>query len=345
MSVRHAYVCSGNKILTKRGYRNIEDISLYDKVLTHAGVFREIENVARLVGDVDVYVISACGQPAPITCTQQQMFLAYDTKRKMSRWTAAAHLRAGMCLAAPVNIAETPAVFTFSDPDLACRHTLDLDHPDYWFLMGQFCGGGTLAFGGTIDIAARDLAAIQRLQQILPLVGGHMDICANCSIMTCANLAWHAILSPFGAEPYRRVLPEWVQDAPKKLLWAFLHGYICSVAAYPRLGRIHCIAASYDFAGGIQRICLKLGIQAIIRAAATTAAEFEHELSGAGLFCIDIIPAERADCGKFAWFPITDISTMHRADTATHGIELCKDGSYCIANILTADMTRRQSVN
>ena len=59
MSARHAYVCSGNKILTKRGYRNIEDISLYDKVLTHAGVFREIENVARLVGDVDVYVISA----------------------------------------------------------------------------------------------------------------------------------------------------------------------------------------------------------------------------------------------------------------------------------------------
>jgi hypothetical protein len=337
MSGRHAYICSGNKILTKRGYRNIEDIGLYDKVLTHTGAFREIENVARLVADADVCVISACGHPAPIVCMWLQKFFAYDTKRKIARWTAAKYLRVGMCLATPVNMASVPAVFTFSDTDasVSSRHTLELDRPEYWFLMGHFCGSGTLNVDGTIEIAARDQTTIHRLQRILPLIGSHTDICANCSIMTCANLTWHAILSPFGAELYRRVLPEWVQDAPKKLLWAFLHGYICSVAAYQQPGRVHCIAASADFAGGMQRVCLKLGILALISAAGT-----DVSADGTGLVCIDIIPAERVDCGKFAWFPITNIATRAETGVATHGIELCNDSSYCIANILTADMPR-----
>lgn len=329
MTHRTVCIAVGNKVQTKRGCRNIEDLGLYDKVLTHTGAFCEIANVFRIPAASEVYVISAYGQIAPVICTRHQMFYARTKSRKTPRWIIAGYLCCRTQLGVPVSIAEVPAIFTFPDPDVASRYTLALDNPDYWYLMGYFAGGGTLAAGGSITLTVRCADdVISRLQTVLPVADFARDIVANCTNMGCVNLTWHTILSQFGDESYRRKLPDWVHDAPKKLIWVFLHGYMCSVAAYPLYPQVRCVANSYDFACGLQRLCLKLGIMALI-------------VPAGDLFGIEILLAARAKCGEFAWFPITRIATHAAADVATHALEISRDNSYCVGNIIVGDATGR----
>ena len=338
MARRGVCLAAGNRVLTAHGYRNIEDIRALDRVLTRQGVFRDIINVFRITRDTAMYTIFARGHLSPIVCTPHQVF--YTRKRLCAkpRWVAADQLRRQMLLSVPVSTHETPAVFTFPGADIVDNYDMALDDPDYWYLFGYFAGAGTLVGDGIITLAVRtaDADATARLRRVIPLDDGVVDILQNYSSMSCESFTWHAVLSQFGADAGTRTLPEWVQDAPKKCLWAFLHGYTCSPAAYHVATRVHGVSASGDFAGGLQRVCLKLGLMALVTAPDNTA-----------LWCIEIILAGRADCVGFtdcvgfAWLPIDRIAVHAKLDARLHALEVSGDGSYCVGNVATTNVAER----
>lgn len=70
---------SGTPVLTDSGYKNIEDVGLKDKLLTHSGKFQDISNLQRKVYSGDLYNISVKYHPKKIKCTNEHPF--YVRKR------------------------------------------------------------------------------------------------------------------------------------------------------------------------------------------------------------------------------------------------------------------------
>jgi LAGLIDADG-like domain len=63
----------------------------------------------------------------------------------------------------------------------------------------------------------------------------------------------------FGKYAHGKLIPEWVQDAPKEFIQEFINGYIKADGSINSNGRITLTTVSYDLAFGLQRLYLKLG--------------------------------------------------------------------------------------
>ena len=72
----------GTKVLTNSGYKNIEDIILTDKLLTHTGKFQSILNLQTKKYNGDLYVLNTKYHYENITCTEEHPFYVRERKSK-----------------------------------------------------------------------------------------------------------------------------------------------------------------------------------------------------------------------------------------------------------------------
>ena len=82
----------GTKVLTDDGYKNIEDVDLIHKLLTHTGKFQNILNFQRKYYTGDLYDISVKCNPTIITCTKEHPFYVRENKYKNPIWKNANEL-------------------------------------------------------------------------------------------------------------------------------------------------------------------------------------------------------------------------------------------------------------
>ena len=72
---------AGTKVLTLNGYKNIEDVSLNDKLMTHTGKFQNILNLQKKYYTGMLYNISIKYHPTSINCTDEHPFYVREKDR------------------------------------------------------------------------------------------------------------------------------------------------------------------------------------------------------------------------------------------------------------------------
>ena len=149
---------AGTKTLTNNGYKNIEDVTLSDKLLTHTGKFQNIVNLQRKIYTGQLYDFKIKYHPELITATEEHPFYVREQKKAWNSslkkydysygepmWKTASKLTMNDYFGMVINTKEEVPEFTFEK--VINQHkkeqiNIKLDNLDYWFVMGYLVGDG-----------------------------------------------------------------------------------------------------------------------------------------------------------------------------------------------------------
>jgi DNA (cytosine-5)-methyltransferase 1 len=364
----HPCFVAGTKILTADGYKNIEDVVLEDKLLTHSGKFQNINNLQRKIYNGDMFHLNIKYHPENIVCTQEHPFYTREKTRKWNStsnkydisyndplWKSAKDLTMNDRFGMVINTNKITPEFSFDKQ--VNQHRKDtlsiiLDKPEHWFMMGYFVGDGWIqdtekADGRlchTIRFAInnkdeRDI--VDSISQVLPITDKRNDT-GKCKKFGCSDFIWYNILKQFGKYAHGKLIPEWVQDAPTEFVEQFVEGYKRADGCIKKSGATSFTTVSYDLAFGLQRLYLKLGyifgIEKTIRPK-TTVIE-GRTVNQRDTYCV---------CGYtrkmlrnqssfiengYAWYPPFKIEKEDAENTTVYNFEVANDNSYIVANTI-----------
>jgi site-specific DNA-cytosine methylase len=276
---------AGTLVLTDTGYKAIEDVSLYDKLLTHTNTFQQIVNLQQKVYSDNLFTIKIKYHHRPIKCTEEHPFYirtkvkiwnndtrSYTVSFKEPEWKNAKDLTLNDYFGMTVNTKNVIPTFQYEkvvNKSLITLETVKVETEDEWFMLGYFVGDGWIEEGKKFDgrlkytirfaINNRDEEYIGgRLRNVLPITNKKVDT-GLCKKFGCQSLKWYTILSEFGKYAHGKKIPEWVQDAPKHLVQEFINGYMAADGSVSKTGVHKITTVSYNLALGLQRLHLKLG--------------------------------------------------------------------------------------
>ena len=247
----HPCFVAGTKILTADGYKNIEDVVLEDKLLTHTGKFQNINNLQRKIYNGDMFHLNIKYHCENIVCTEEHPFYTREKTRKWNSltnkydisyneplWKSAKDLTMNDHFGMVINANKITPELSFDKPINQHRKdtvSITLDKPEYWFMMGYFVGDGWIQdtkkadgrLRHTIRFAInnkdeRDI--VDSISQVLPITDKLTDT-GKCKKFGCSDFIWYSILKQFGKYAHGKLIPEWVQDAPIEFIEQFVEGY------------------------------------------------------------------------------------------------------------------------
>jgi DNA-cytosine methyltransferase len=270
-------------VLTNHGYKPIQDVSLEDSLQTHTGKFQKPLNLQRKIYNGALYDLKLKYHPEVITCTEEHPFYIREKKQSWNnssrkyeytfgepKWKNASDLTMNDYYGMVINSNDIIPEFTFIKKINKTKTeevSITLDTKEQWFMMGYFIGDGwieeTKKVNGNSSHKIRfafhedDTNIIERIKTVLPIT--YKKVKSGRSVKYgCANFIWFNILKQFGKYAHGKLIPEWVQDAPKNLIQEFINGYLaadgCANANTHKFTTV-----SYNLAYGLQRMYLKLG--------------------------------------------------------------------------------------
>jgi DNA (cytosine-5)-methyltransferase 1 len=276
---------AGTKILTYNGYKNIEDVVLIDRLMTHTGQFQKIINLQHKIYNGSLYKIQAKYHPS-FQCTEEHPFYIrekikqwnnnlrkYEYIFKNPEWKKANELNNNHYFGMKIN--ENSIIPEFSFDKIINQYKTDtikikLDNLDMWFMMGYFIGDGWIEETNKPDgrcmykirfaINNKDKEyVLSRINNILQITDKTCPSGNNCNKYGCADKIWFNIFKKFGKYAYGKLIPEWVQDAPKEYIQEFINGYHKADGCITKNNCYEFTSVSDNLAFGLQRLYLKLG--------------------------------------------------------------------------------------
>ena len=260
---------AGTKVLTHNGYKNIEEVILTDTLMTHTGKFQKILNLQHKIYNGKLYYINVKYHSDIICCTEEHPFYVREKIRnrefKDPEWKKAYELNNNHYFGMKIN--ENSIIPEFD------TNSIKLDDPNMWFIMGYFVGNGCCVdtiFKKTgklrndicfcinekhIDIILNKSKGFIKLG-----FGHHSCKSGKASVYRAYNKVWFNIFKQFGKYAHGKLIPEWVQDAPKEYIQEFIDGYMTADGCIDQKTKKYRITTvSYNLALGTQRLFLKLG--------------------------------------------------------------------------------------
>jgi DNA (cytosine-5)-methyltransferase 1 len=271
----------GTLVLTDSGYKEIQNVMIDDKLLTHIGEFQNIVNLQRKLYNGLLYNFKIKYHAEIIKCTEEHPFYVREKKmlwnntlRKYEysygepEWINANLIKNNHLFGMVINTKTYIPTFIFEkninasiSDTVSITTSMTLDNPEQWFMMGYFIGDGwiedTQKSDGRNSYKIRfsfhedDDETIEKVKQILKIT--YKDKSEKSVKYGCADFIWFNILKQFGKYAHEKKVPEWVQNAPIQLIRSFIDGYIAA-------NREQITTVSYNLAYGLQRLYLKLGI-------------------------------------------------------------------------------------
>jgi DNA-cytosine methyltransferase len=357
----------GTKVLTNNGYKNIETIQLDDKLLTHTSTFHTIINAQKKIYNGDLYDLKIKYHPEIITCTEEHPFYIrkkikswdnhirrYTYHFETPVWVPAKNLTSDDYLGMVINTNDI--IPEFSVDRIINQHTTEkvsilLDKPEQWFMMGYFVGDGWIEYTAKSDgrcknhirfaINNRDEPIVfEQIHKTLPIIDQHCDT-GTCKKFGCSNHLWHQIFSKFGRYAHGKLIPEWVQDAPKHLIQEFINGYMKADGNVRPDGKHRITTVSYDLAMGLQRLYLKLGhIASVSKTIRPSQTMIEGRLvNQRNTFTIEAQINRNRNVSSFiednyVWFKPFSISKKSVNNVTVYNFEVDQDNSYIVANTI-----------
>ena len=291
---------AGTKVLTNSGYKNIEDVSLDMKLLTHTGKFQSILNLQRKVYNQKLYFITYKYHQM-ISCTEDHPFFIrnkkkvwntsdhkYDIKFYPPEWKNAKDLTMDDYCGMVINKESIIPEFL----------SMTLDKHEQWFLMGYFVGDGWIE-ENKIKFAVNNTEKLLVLQKVLPLTYEKYKY-------ECCDSTWFNILKQFGKYAQVKIIPEWVQNAPTEFIQEFINGYKACDG--------NSTSVSLILALGVQRLYLKLGHPVIEGILCNETSSFIED--------------------EYVWYKPVNITTSDTESTSVYNFEVEIDNSYIVENLI-----------
>jgi DNA-cytosine methyltransferase len=276
---------TGTLVLTYNGYKNIEDVKLDDRLLTHTGQFQSIINLQRKIYTGDVYELKIKYHPEITTCTEEHPFYIreknkvwdnsirrYKTSFTEPLWKSAKELTLNDYFGMVINQNEIIPAFTFDkiiNQNKTEQIQIILNKPEQWYMMGYFIGEGWIEETKKRENSTRhnikfsinnkdEEEVLGKINQVLKII----DLINNsgkCKKFGCSDYVWAQILKKFGKYTPVKLIPEWVEDAPRDFIQEFINGYMKADGNVCKNGSLQLTTVSPNLAYGLQRLYLKLG--------------------------------------------------------------------------------------
>jgi DNA (cytosine-5)-methyltransferase 1 len=348
---------AGTQTLTNNGYKSIEDVKLTDKLLTHTGEFQNILNLQRKIYNGYIYDFKIKYHPELITATEEHPFYVREQKKVWNslikkyeysygnpEWKTASKLTMNDYFGMVINNKEIIPEFTFDKVVNRLKTDqihIKLDNLDYWFVMGYLVGDGWVEDGRSmhkIRFAINNVdenEVFEKINRVIPITDKMCDS-GKCKKFGCSNFIWFNILKQFGKYAHGKLIPEWVQDAPKEFIQEFINGYMkadgCIVDKVLQITTV-----SPNLAYGLQRLYLKLGH---IFSVCKNTCPKTHIIGDRkrNTYCIRGVLQRHRNVssfidGNYVWYAPFKITKCETTETPVYNFEVETDNSYVVENI------------
>lgn len=246
-------------VYTNKGYKQISNLSLEDKVLCDDGSFNQINNLYATKYDGKIIKIRPYYTYQNIECTPNHPFLVKD-----KGYINADKLTCNDYLAIPINKCSKQQDFQFIKYKNQYTTTYSHFYPtkNDFYMMGYFVGDGWVQINSDricFAIANKDK------DKILPKIRQSIKVCKkknsgiNVTTYYTNNKKWGNILRQFGYKAHNKIIPKWVLDYPISYLEEFLKGYIDADGWKKPSGDLQFTTTSESLALNLQQLGLKLG--------------------------------------------------------------------------------------
>jgi len=333
----------GTQILTYNGYKNIENVEITDKLLTHTGKFNNILNLQRKIYNGDLYKIKIKYHPEVIISTEEHPFYIREKKGKNifgnPKWKKANELTKNDYFGMVINNNNIIPEFTFE------KITIKFDILDYWFVIGYFIGNGWIEEGNgehKIRFAINnknEKEIFEKINNIIPITDKKCDS-EKCKKFGCSNFIWYNIFKQFGRYADEKLIPEWVQDAPNEFIQEFINGYMKADGCINN-NILQISTVSLNLAYGLQRLYLKLGyIFSINKCIRPKTCVIEgRTVNQKDTYCIRGILQLKKKISSFiednyVWFAPFKIIKENTNNTLVYNFEVENDNSYIVMNTI-----------
>ncbi len=268
----------GTLVLTNNGYKNIEDVVLTDKLLTHKGNWKSISSIQQRDYEDEIYEFYLQYNSKRIRSTKNHPFLVKDIIRDSrskaiigysdeAYWCEAKDITKQHVMCLPVN--KNSIIPSFNIKKHVNQYYYDTIHKtiedeNEWFMLGYFMGDGwrdqregrnTFLF----VINNEQQYVYEKLTSFLHLYEKKSNRTNKVNVYTCSNKIWWVILKDFGYLAHNKRVPEWVQDAPKQYIEWFIEGYVAADGCKTEKNAGSFTTVSPHLAYGLQRLYAKLG--------------------------------------------------------------------------------------
>ena len=360
-------------VLTNTGYKEIQNVVLDDKLLTHTGQFQNIVNLQRKEYTGQLYNIKLKYHPEIISCTEEHPFYVREKKRSWNNslttaaslrkyeyefgepeWKNASKLTLNDHFGMVINSKEELPTFTFDKQINQTRTdklSITLDNPDEWFTLGYFVGDGwiqdTKKSDGIRDthiirfsFHEDDIQSLDRIKKVLDIT--YKDRCGKGVKYGCANVMWFNILKQFGKYAHGKLIPEWIQDAPKHLIQEFINGYVASDGHICKnKNNTTVVTVSHNLAYGLQRLYLKIGHVASVEKTIRpkTCVIEGRTVNQRDTYKISIYTEKQRKQstfieGNYVWYTPFKITTNDVQNEPVYNFEVETDNSYIVYNTI-----------
>lgn len=356
----------GTLVLTDSGYKEIQNITLDDKLFTHKGKFKNIINLQMKNYSKEIYNIKIKYHPNIINSTEEHPFYVrskskvwnnltrkYDTNFGEPTWKEANKLTMDDYYGMVINSNSIiPEFNLFKRINKSRVDTVNkqINNKDEWFMMGYFLGDGwieeTLKKTGQNSYKIRFAINLKDIDNILPRLSSVLKITdkkcdtGKCKKFGCIDLVWWNILKKFGKYSHGKIIPEWVQDAPKEFIQEFISGYMAADGNIKSNGLNKMTTVSYNIAFGIQRLYLKLGyIFSINKSVRPKTCIIEgRTVNQRDTYQVEGYLSKSRNTsfidGNYVWFSPSYIKKSNVIDEVVYNFEVEDDNSYCIENTI-----------
>ncbi len=343
----------GTPILTYNGYKNIEDVEITDKLLTHTGMFNNILNLQRKIYNGELYKIKIKYHPESIVATEEHPFYIREKKGRNQfgnpQWKKANELTKNDYFGMVINSNSIIPEFTFEKEINQYKNEkiiIKFDKFDYWFIIGYFIGNGWIEEGnGEYEIRfvinnKNEKEIFEKINNIIPITDKKCDS-EKCKKFGCSNFIWYNIFKQFGIYAHGKLIPEWVQDAPNDFIQEFINGYMKADGCVNDNNVLQITTVSLNLAYGLQRLYLKLGhIFSINKCIRPKTCVIEgRTVNQKDTYCIrGILQLKRRITSfienNYVWFAPFKIIKENTINIPVYNFEVENDNSYVVMNTI-----------
>jgi dihydrofolate reductase/thymidylate synthase len=224
-----------NLILTKKGYKKIQDVQNDDILYTHNGNWKSIVNKQHKKYNGNLYHFKLKNNTQTIACTEEHPFLVKDNyQQSQLSWCDAKNISTDHIMCLPIN----------KKCNLNTSHEL-LSNKNIWFLFGYFVNDGYLdTFDNSINLhiyggvpKINTATSVESRTKLLSILDEHFllkkDIGGDCDVDVYSRIQCKkSYIIPTNIIVYfqecLKNIPEWVHDGPTDYIFEFLEGFFYS---------------------------------------------------------------------------------------------------------------------
>jgi thymidylate synthase len=357
---------AGTKVLTDRGYVDIEAVPDQALLLTHLGNWKRINEKHVTTRSTSIIDIDVQYHPFDIHATAEHPFYA-RLREGSAQWINAGDLTPDHFVGMPVNLRSVlPATFSTSytkrwrnrviSPPIVCTKTLTtLD--EFWTL-GYFLGRGwVLRKKATMQTRYRIFFAVShrdeleigpRLKSAIPSLTKQKNTGENVSKWCTRDMMWWHLLVNLGHTASDKIIPEWIQDAPLEFIQAFVDGYEKADGSVEVNGKTsasnRATIVSPHVALGLQRLYLKLGRWCGVLCQPPTCVMEGRTVNQSNTYSTCCSTTTELTGGNatryprffddgYAWFPVRKVHHNEAVVQTVYNFDVCDDHTYIVENV------------